>query len=149
MLKIRRSHDRLIFNMEIPIPGKEGLYIETGPWIQCLLRIHTGLNLGHHCACRCLRPSTGAVLTTKSDMYSSNFIRLLTITFHFVYWAAQFKMATTSGNLFPISMSLVLQQCRDVTITTRCWTKHKCECVWAIIVFQMNVASFFKKWSLE
>ena len=32
MLKIRQSHDRLIFNMEIPIPGKDGLYVETGPW---------------------------------------------------------------------------------------------------------------------
>ena len=31
MLKIRRSRDRLIFNMGIPIPGKDGLYIETGP----------------------------------------------------------------------------------------------------------------------
>ena len=31
MLKIRRSRDRLIFNVGIPIPGKEGLYIETGP----------------------------------------------------------------------------------------------------------------------
>ena len=29
MLKIRRSCDR-IFNMGIPIPGKDGLYIETG-----------------------------------------------------------------------------------------------------------------------
>ena len=32
MSKIRRSHDRLIFNMGISIPGKDGLYIETGPW---------------------------------------------------------------------------------------------------------------------
>ena len=32
MLKIRWSHDRLIFNMGIPIPGKDGLYIEMGPW---------------------------------------------------------------------------------------------------------------------
>ena len=31
VLKIRRSCDRLIFNMGIPIPGKDGLYIETGP----------------------------------------------------------------------------------------------------------------------
>ena len=31
MLKIRRSCDRLIFNMGIPIPGKGGLYIETWP----------------------------------------------------------------------------------------------------------------------
>ena len=31
MLKIRRSH-RLIFDMGIPIPWKDGLYIETGPW---------------------------------------------------------------------------------------------------------------------
>ena len=30
MLKIRRSRDHLIFNMGIPIPGKDGLYIETG-----------------------------------------------------------------------------------------------------------------------
>ena len=32
MLKIRRSRDRLIFNMGIPMPGKDNLYIETGPW---------------------------------------------------------------------------------------------------------------------
>ena len=31
MLKIRRSRDRLIFNMGIPIPGKDEVYIETGP----------------------------------------------------------------------------------------------------------------------
>ena len=31
MWKIRRSRDRLLFNMRIPIPGKDGLYIETGP----------------------------------------------------------------------------------------------------------------------
>ena len=31
MLKVRRSRDRLIFNMGIPIPGKDGLYIEKGP----------------------------------------------------------------------------------------------------------------------
>ena len=33
MLKIRRYRDRLIFNMGITIPGKDGLYIETGPRI--------------------------------------------------------------------------------------------------------------------
>ena len=31
MLKIRRSHERLIFNMRISIPGRDGLYIEAGP----------------------------------------------------------------------------------------------------------------------
>ena len=30
MLNIRRNQDRLIFNMVVPIPGKDGLYIETG-----------------------------------------------------------------------------------------------------------------------
>ena len=35
MLKIRRSRDRLIFNMGIPVHGKDGLYIETGPRILC------------------------------------------------------------------------------------------------------------------
>ena len=30
MLKIKRSRDRRFFNMRIPIPGKDGLYIETG-----------------------------------------------------------------------------------------------------------------------
>ena len=29
--KIRRSHDRLIFNMGISIPEKDSLYIQTGP----------------------------------------------------------------------------------------------------------------------
>ena len=32
MLMIRRSRDRLIFNMGIPISGKDGHYIETGHW---------------------------------------------------------------------------------------------------------------------
>ena len=32
MLKIKQSPDRLIFDIEIPIPGKDGLCIETGPW---------------------------------------------------------------------------------------------------------------------
>ena len=32
MLKIRRSRDHLIFNIGIPIPKKDGLYIESGPW---------------------------------------------------------------------------------------------------------------------
>ena len=31
MLKIKQSRDCLIFNMGIPIPGKNGLDIETGP----------------------------------------------------------------------------------------------------------------------
>ena len=32
IIKIRRSQDRLIFNMGIPIPRKDGLYIDTEPW---------------------------------------------------------------------------------------------------------------------
>ena len=41
MLKIRRPNGRLIFNMGIPIPGKDGLYIETGPcWRKLYTRIH-------------------------------------------------------------------------------------------------------------
>ena len=31
MLKIKRSDDRLIFNMGIPIHGKVDIYMETGP----------------------------------------------------------------------------------------------------------------------
>ena len=31
MLKIRRSHDRLIFNMGIPIPGKKVFILKRGP----------------------------------------------------------------------------------------------------------------------
>ena len=33
MLKIRRSHDSLIFNVGIPISGKDSLCIERGPAI--------------------------------------------------------------------------------------------------------------------
>ena len=36
MFQIRRSHDRLIFNMGILIPGKDGLYIETCPRLHML-----------------------------------------------------------------------------------------------------------------
>ena len=31
MIKIRRSRDRLIFNVGITIPGKDGLYTDRGP----------------------------------------------------------------------------------------------------------------------
>ena len=43
MLKIRRPNGRLIFNMGIPIPGKDGLYIETGPSIR-----HKQSHAGNH-----------------------------------------------------------------------------------------------------
>ena len=43
MLKIRRSCDRLIFNMGIPIPGKDGLYNETGPRAWASNYIHSFL----------------------------------------------------------------------------------------------------------
>ena len=60
MMNIRLSCDLLIFSMGIPIPGKDGLYIETWPWFQgvdaCLdkdvirfsqiIIAHFG---GHHC----------------------------------------------------------------------------------------------------
>ena len=42
-VKIRRSHNRLIFNMGIPIPGKDGLYIET--------RLRSPGNNSQHCSC--------------------------------------------------------------------------------------------------
>ena len=39
MLKIRWSRDHLIFNMGIPIPGKDSHYIETGPRFPASLRM--------------------------------------------------------------------------------------------------------------
>ena len=55
MFKIRRSHDRLIFKMGIPIPRKDGFYIEAGPdffyLVSALHRSFTGhsiiLSLAH------------------------------------------------------------------------------------------------------
>ena len=38
VLKIRRSRDHPIFNMGIPIPGKDGLYIETKPRMQLYMK---------------------------------------------------------------------------------------------------------------
>ena len=50
MLKIRRSRDRLIFNMGIPIPGKYGLYIDTEPrskhFVSNIRRLHNNTHLG-------------------------------------------------------------------------------------------------------
>ena len=40
MLKIRRSRDRLIFNMGIHITRKDGLYIETGPRCQLTMALY-------------------------------------------------------------------------------------------------------------
>ena len=48
MLKIRRSRDRLIFNMGIPIPGKDGLILRRGPGSLCDLVISTH-DIGHAC----------------------------------------------------------------------------------------------------
>ena len=45
MLKIIWSRDRLIFNMGIPIPGKDGLYIETGPRVLEAYMEGAGLNI--------------------------------------------------------------------------------------------------------
>ena len=47
MLKIIRSHDRHIFNMGIPIPGKDGLYIEMGPRRQAIIGTNDGLAYSH------------------------------------------------------------------------------------------------------
>ena len=53
MLKIRQSHDHLIFNMGIPIPGRDCLYIEAEPRVgmsfihigpQCLLSMGSELS---------------------------------------------------------------------------------------------------------
>ena len=49
MLKIRRSQDLLIFNMGIPIPVKNGLYIETGPC--CCLQPHLINGIYMMCVC--------------------------------------------------------------------------------------------------
>ena len=41
MLIIRRSHDRLIFNLQIPIPGGTVFILRWGPaWNSCSLSIH-------------------------------------------------------------------------------------------------------------
>ena len=45
MLKIRRSHDRLIFNMGIPIPEKDGLNIETDSWRYLTLALTNQLHV--------------------------------------------------------------------------------------------------------
>ena len=45
MLKIRQSRDRLIFNMEIPIPGKDGLLLRGGPDLSFVLLYDTAWQL--------------------------------------------------------------------------------------------------------
>ena len=55
MLKISQSHDCLIFNMGIPIPGKDGLYIESGPstlslYQEKLINVLRFEQNGHHFA---------------------------------------------------------------------------------------------------
>ena len=60
ILKVRRSHDRLILNMIIPIPGKDGLHIETGArfptrflgisWhMECYLQLGKAQRTGNGC----------------------------------------------------------------------------------------------------
>ena len=63
MLKIRRSPDRPIFNMGIPIPEKDGLYIETGP--RCIQ--HTD-GLQWEASMRVLPALSDQQLAMKTDM---------------------------------------------------------------------------------
>ena len=51
MLMIGRSRERLIFNMGIPICGKDGLYIETGPRSFHVSCGFSGLLMGEHTMC--------------------------------------------------------------------------------------------------
>ena len=48
MFKIKRSRDRQIINMRIPIPGKGSLYVDTGPKILAPI-----WNIGSHQIKRC------------------------------------------------------------------------------------------------
>ena len=56
MQKIRRSRDRVLFNTELPIPGKDGLYIETGPCLSYIARCHAKWNYNgrHPCTIKLL-----------------------------------------------------------------------------------------------
>ena len=45
MFRIRRPHDRIIFNMGISIPGKDGLYIKTWLWLLRITELHAALNI--------------------------------------------------------------------------------------------------------
>ena len=57
MLKIRRSLDRLIFNMEIPILGKDGLYIA---WDGALLLLPKSSFILSLCGTRCHHACAGS-----------------------------------------------------------------------------------------
>ena len=75
LIKIRRPNGRLIFNMGIPIPGKDGLYIEAGRRI-FFITISADV-LAHNGA----RPTAVVVLTVKLYI------------FHFVFpWLLKFPL---------------------------------------------------------
>ena len=73
MSKIRRSRHRLIINMGIPIPGKDGVYIATGP------RCSTGIPMRQNKTAENLgRLNT----STKSTLFIYVFIYLFQIYLH-------------------------------------------------------------------
>ena len=83
MLKIRRSPDRLIFNIGIPIAGKDGLYIETGPSQAASGAIPVWLWMPFHVAMEILQMASGShespnfavnILICCKDIYSKKFI---------------------------------------------------------------------------
>ena len=72
MLKIRRSGDRLIFNMGIPTSGEDGLYIETGPRIQKHETYFTNcLWAPNYKSCK-IQYGLIWILTTKSGQHFTN-----------------------------------------------------------------------------
>ena len=83
MLNIRWSHDHLIFNMGIPIPGKDGLYIETGPRLNAKIPSAAKISIWHQLLntlevsapiplkCRLVSPPLKNVLSSFDAKYTA------------------------------------------------------------------------------
>ena len=96
MLKIRRSSDCLIFNIGIPIPGKDGLYIETPPG-SCLVRHPMRVNSENYAHDTILFCSDYIPLNDV-HMLHNNFTAIWTITFPL---GGQYHGCWFSGLLHP------------------------------------------------
>ena len=107
MFKIRGSHDHLIFNMGIPIPGKDGLYIETGPrrlWsLICQTSLYFGLFIAKWIQSKnlTLRPKQ------NGHHFANSILKCIFLKEKFYTWIC-FSLKFVSKGLIEVKSALVL-----------------------------------------
>ena len=141
--------DRLIFNMGIPIPGKDGLYIETGPWLH---------GVAAHGWC-----STWSIITLRDEQdgqyLTDNIFIYILFKEAFVVWLRFHCSLVRTSNLIDNKLVLVqaVEWCQigGKPLPELIMTQWRCQAnIWLILwiwLFRTNTAIYLTEnefWSV-